>query len=329
MLNSSTVCCALLCFLILFSHVAYAQGIVDDISKDEMLSSESFSETIRTISRSKRIFILTNSNQSMTKGDFITLSISKSGPVARALVAKTYQGFAGIKIMKIYSLKRWAVLKKGINIDLVKGDDSYLFKKKKEKTKVAKENEEEISIESEEDLYNDSALISGDTEFLDRDMRHIKPDNIVSFAWGRHQFENTIDKDIETNNQFFGQWAYQFADNYWLEGVYGRTLIDNFPATNTQTLLNNFTGRFKYVFKAPLYSYIVPYVGFQQVSVSSPEAGRTSDAALAQQELDLVDSLAKSGIVAGVTVIRRMVPGWFIKADIGTDAINIGFAIEF
>ena len=325
MLKFLSLCHVLLFFLTLHSFNANSQGIVDDISEGT-LSSDVFSESIRTISRSKRIFILTNSNQSLAKGDFITLSLPNSGPVARALVAKTYQGFAGIKIMKIYSLKRWALLKKGLGIDLIKGDDSSLFKKKKEKS-IAKE--EEVKIEGEEDLYSDNKLIGDDTEFISKDSRHIKPDNIVSFAWGRHQFENTIDKDIETNNQFFGQWAYQFADNYWLEGVYGRTLIDNFPATNTQTLLNNFVGRFKYVFKAPLYSYIVPYIGFQQVSVSSPEAGRTNDATLAQQELDLVDSLAKSGIVAGVTVIRRMVPGWFIKADIGTDAINIGFAIEF
>ena len=324
MLKTHLLCVAILFFI---SSQVYAQDIVEDISDETPQSSEAITETIRTISRSKRIFIFTNTNQSLTKGDFLTLNIAKSGPIARALVAKTYQGFAGVKILKIYSLKRWATLRKGLEIELVKGDDSHLFKKKKEIKEV--DETEEIAIKNEQDLYNDSTLITDGTEFIDKDNRHIKPDNIVSFAWGRHQFNNTIDNDIETNNQFFGQWAYQFADNYWLEGVYGRTLIDNFPATNTQTLLNNFVGRVKYIFQAPLYSYIIPYIGFQQVSVSSPEAGRTSDSNLANKELELVDSLAVSGVVAGVTVLRRMVPGWFVKADIGTDAINIGFAIEF
>jgi hypothetical protein len=36
-----------------------------------------------------------------------------------------------------------------------------------------------------------------------------------------------------------------------------------------------------------------------------------------------------NALVAGVTILRRLVPGWFIKADLGTDQLNIGFAIEF
>jgi len=27
--------------------------------------------------------------------------------------------------------------------------------------------------------------------------------------------------------------------------------------------------------------------------------------------------------------MRRLVPGWFIKADLGTDILQLGFAIEF
>lgn len=328
MLLTSFLFCAL---SLMWAPTSQAQGIVSEFADNDAFTSEVFTETIKTIARSKRIFILTNTNQELSRGDFVTLSVPKAGPVARALVAKTHQENAGIKILKIYSLKRWAILRNNLEVEILKGDDSRLFRKKKKAPETIEEEKDpdKVSIESEEDLYNDTSLIGDDPDFNNKDRRHIKPDNIVSLAWGRHQFDNTIDNDIETSNQFFGKWAYQFGDNYWLEGVYGRVLIDNFPARSTQTLINNFIARFKYVFKAPLYSYLMPYVGFQQMSVSSPEAGNTNDPVLAAQELALVDSLAESGIVLGVTVLRRMVPGWFVKADIGTDAINIGFAIEF
>lgn len=92
-------------------------------------------------------------------------------------------------------------------------------------------------------------------------------------------------------------------------------------------------GRIKYNFKAPLYSYIMPYIGFQYYNISSPEAGKGNDTQVtpAQKEAELkaVDDLKKSGTVVGVTILRRLVPGWFFKADIGTDVMNLGFAIEF
>jgi hypothetical protein len=84
---------------------------VNDISSPISLgdSAEMFTETIRIISRSQKIFILTNTNQMLYKGDFITLILNEKEPVARALVGKTYDGSAGIKILKIYSLKNWAI----------------------------------------------------------------------------------------------------------------------------------------------------------------------------------------------------------------------------
>lgn len=311
----------------LCSNNLYSQDLVDDISgQSENLRGELFTENIHLISRSQRIFILTNTNQQLNKGDFITLTFGIDKPIARALVAKNNDNFSGIKILKIYSLTQWALIKKDIEVQILKGDDAKLFEKKAPPPK--EDQTENLEIKNEEDLYNDVSL-EEDLDFLNKDNRHIKPDNIVGVAAGRLQFENTIDKDTETNNQIFAHWAYQFADNYWVEGIYGRTLIDNFPAQQTQTLLNNFVARIKYTFKAPLYTFVMPYVGFQQVSVNSPDAGQTSDANLATQELNLIDSLARSGIVAGITVYRRLVPGWFVKADLGSDDINIGFAIEF
>ncbi len=75
----------------------------------------------------------------------------------------------------------------------------------------------------------------------------------------------------------------------------------------------------------------MPYVGYQNKTVSSPDAGKGTNQTEAQNqaELDAIDNLSRSGVVAGVTVLRRLVPGWFVKADLGTDLLGIGFAIEF
>ena len=46
-------------------------------------------------------------------------------------------------------------------------------------------------------------------------------------------------------------------------------------------------------------------------------------------ENEQVEALNKNQVVAGVTILKRLVPGWFARADIGTDALNIGFSLEF
>jgi hypothetical protein len=91
------------------------------------------------------------------------------------------------------------------------------------------------------------------------------------------------------------------------------------------------TARLKYNIKGPAYTYFMPYIGFKSQTVSSPDAGKGTSNSPAQNEEELVviDELAKTGPVFGVTLLRRLVPGWFIKADLGTDVLNVGFAIEF
>ena len=96
----------------------------------------------------------------------------------------------------------------------------------------------------------------------------------------------------------------------------------------------NFTGKLKYTVNAPFYSYIMPYVGYQVISVDSPGAGvqdtvnPKTDAEL-QEEIALVDDLKKSTVIFGVTVLKRIVPGWFIRADLGSDIISGGLTLEF
>ncbi len=308
---------------------SYSQDLMDDMSTPIQLgdTGEMFTETVRIISRSKRIFIITNTNQMLNKGDFITIILNDNDPVARCLVGKNHKGKAGIKIMKIYSLKRWAMMKKGLDIKILKGDDSFLFRKKSKKEASTSVDGTGARINSEEDLY--SNVIDEDLNMFGKDNRLIKPDNIVSAGYGQYRVENDLTGDTEAHAEFSGSWSFQFSDNMWVEGLYGRILMSGVPAQGTQTLISNFTARVKYTIKAPLYSYVLPYLGYQVHSVSSPDAGNVDNTSDAEAELAYIDKLKKRKFVAGVTLLRRLVPGWFIKADLGTDQMNIGFAIEF
>jgi len=323
--------CLFVCALPYSSVIS--QDLLDDINAQTTLGDNAgtFSETVKIISRSGKIFILSNSNQMLNKGDFITLILKEDkGPIARAVVAKTHDGNAGIKALKVYSLARWKALRKDLDIDIKKGDDSSLFKKKVENNATTNDRP---TIENEEDLFNDTVILEDSNGFY-KDKRHIKPDNVVSAGWDQYSFVSDVDQSKFVGNQWNFAWAFQFADNYWIEGLYGNTTIDGFPDDSFQTVINNFTARVKYTFKAPLYSYFIPYIGIQSYQVSSPEAGipvSDTDAAkeVAQRENDTLNKLRQTNLVVGVTVLRRLVPGWFLKADLGTDILSFGFAIEF
>ena len=108
--------------------------------------------------------------------------------------------------------------------------------------------------------------------------------------------------------------------------------VNDYPSTGLDATIYNFTTKFKYTFSAPFYSYIMPYVGYQVINVKSPGAG-VSDGELTQaqldEELDKVDDLKKSSVIFGATVLKRIVPGWFIRADLGSDIIAGGMTLEF
>jgi hypothetical protein len=312
-----------------FSSAGWTQSLVDDanLSMTNESASNLFSETIKIISSSKKIFILTNNNQQLGPGDFISLALEDK-LAARALVVKTHQGQVGIKILKIYSLSQWSKLQREREVQIVKGDDTQFAKKPEPKS----EENASARIKSEEDLYSGDAVVVEDLGELDENKsRSIKPDNIVS-ASGAYFTASELKArgGGSVKAPMFGiSWAYQVSDNYFAEGVYGRSLMDNYPADGAQTLINQMVGRLKYNIKGPAYTFFMPYVGFQTYSVSSPDAGKGISQSQNAEELDLISKLKKSGPVFGVTVLRRLVPGWFIKSDIGSDIINVGFAIEF
>jgi hypothetical protein len=316
--------------LFLLATPGHAQDLMTDVNANLSLENEQakFSEKINTISRSGKIFILTNSNQIMGKGDFITLLLKQGGPVARAVVAKTHSGRVGIKVLKVYSLTRWNQINRGMDIDIIRGDDAFLFKKivvKSEEPKI------EETIESEEDLFNDKEIVEKDLTDFYKDNRLIKPDSIVTVGYNQLSFKDQVTGDTVASNQYNIAWAYQFADNYWIEGLFGNATASSYPAQGSSTSITNLTARLKYTFKLPLYSYLIPYIGFQTYSVSSPDAGIVvnGNTETAQAEEETINNLEESGVIFGATVLRRLVPGWFVKLDLGTDIVNIGIGIEF
>ena len=310
------------------SNQLWSQSLIDDanLSMAGDASAGTFAETIKIISGSKKIFILTNNNQQLGPGDFISLALDDK-LAARAVVAKTHQGQVGIKILKIYSVAQWSKLRRDLEVQIVKGDDSAYGKKIEAKP----EESGTARIRSEEDLYTGDVVTDDDLGIIDDNKnRHIKPDNIVSLFGAMFKANEIESRGGSLSQPMFGlSWAYQFTDNYFIEGVYGRALIDNYPAENAQTLVNQVSARLKYNIKGPAYTFFMPYLGFQSYSVSSPDAGKGTDPILNEEELNAINDLKKSGPVFGVSILRRLVPGWFIKADIGSDIVNVGFSIEF
>ena len=247
-----------------------AQSLVEDANVSQAVGGEnSFNETIKIISNSKKIFILTNNNQQLGPGDFISIALENK-LAARAVVAKNHQGQVGIKILKIYSLAQWGKLRREQEVQIVKGDDSFFYKKAEVKV-----DDNTAKIKSEDDLYTGDVVVDDDIGMVDDNKnRHIKPDNVVSINGSFLNAEEVASKGGSIRaTEISGTWAYQFSDNYFVEGSYGRATFDNFPVDGGQTLVNRIVGRVKFNIKGPLYTFFMPYLGFQSTTVSSPDAG--------------------------------------------------------
>lgn len=307
------------------TNTGVAQSIIDEIDEPTSYSaaeSELFEERITKISPSRRIFILTNENNGYNKGDFISLILGDK-LVCRAISAKMANGVSGIKIVKIYSMALWTQLAPGMTVKVLRGDDSYFGKSKIEEEKTASR------IEDEEDLYNDTVL-NEDIDLEEKTNRLIRPDNIIGLTYGT---VSSVDIDRNTTPYFIlnGSWSYQLADNVWGDFSFGQTVVRDFPNLSLDTTLTNLSFRIKYIVNAPFDSYIKPYFGFQMLTASSPSAGQdtTKSAAILEEELELVSQAGRSGIIFGVTFLKRLVPAWFIKVDIGSDMMAGGLALEF
>lgn len=319
----------LLIFSLLFSFSALkAQSIFDTFGNQANVSrsGDLATETIDRISLSRRIFIITNQANSFGKGDFITLLVNGE-PVARAVAAKTTDNqLAGIKILTIYTLNLWNELKVGQQIQIFRGDDSALRNQQAQ----TEEGPESI-IASEEDLFNDTTFLEDDLQLDENQNRVIKNDHLLGVQLSQVEGVNNDFSTIRYN-MIQASYGYQIDDNIFVEGMLGRSVLNDFPALGLDTTLTNLTARAKYTFAGPYLSFFQPYVGFQVINADSDEAGVATEDVTEeelQQELDLLAETKKNRIVFGVTVMRRLVPGWFIRADLGSDLLSAGLSLEF
>lgn len=316
---------------------SYGQNILDDFEDEDNVSlgftenaPQLYPETIKIIAPSKKIFILTNENRSFSKGDFISLLIGNK-LVCRALVAKTTDELlSGIKIVKIYDVALWNTLTPNKEVLVLRGDDSYyanLGKAPKEDPRLKNK------VNDEEDLFNSTTLNDDDMGFEDNSKRLIKTDNLLSLGIGMLPGKDTEGESTRYTH-FNGSWGYQIADNLWAELGAGLNNVADFPSDGLSTTMMSFSAKLKLTFEAPFYSYVMPYVGYQIIQAKSDDAGvEESPGVPSQAELDrevqLLDDLKKSSAIFGVTVLKRIVPGWFIRADLGNDIMSAGLTIEF
>jgi len=306
--------------------LSYAQSVLDDISEDdesEALAPDLAQEKIIKQSGSRKIFIISNDNQSFDKGDFITIIINNK-LATRAIVAKSVDKQAGIKIVKIYSLNLYNKLVRGREVQVLRGDDSY-FRNRKKKS----EKPDEVKISEEDDLYNDTTLLDDNISFDENKKRAIKTDNLITLAFSQVEGLNS-DGGSQRYSQLNAMWAYQVADNIWAEALYGQNTINDFPSAGLNTKMTNLVIRAKYTFSAPFHSYLKPYIGYQIIGASGDldEANATSQAQI-NADASLQEDLKKNSLVFGVTGLKRLVPGWFIRVDLGTDLLGLGFSLEF
>ncbi len=317
-------------YILLFPGASLAQSAIDELTVDEeqvTQSSNAFPEKIIKISPSGRILIISNNNQSFSQGDFISLALGEK-IFARALCAKnTSDNIAGIKILKIFSADLFKTMAPRSDILVIRGDDSF-FKKKAEK----RVSEKDLSlIQDEDDLYNDTTLLDDELSIEQDKGRLIKNDNLIGFSSGLIAGRDN-DGNSQTYIHYSASWARQLTKNIWAEFIGGTNYISDYPTAGLTTQMINFTARAKYTYNAPFYILIQPYVGLQMITASSDGAGAEGDdltSAQLQEELDALDDLETTGPVFGLTVLKKLVPGWFISMNLGSDLLSLGLSLEF
>ena len=307
-----------------FSHSAAGQSVLSEYAENTNFPIEErlSSEKILRISQSKRIFLLSFENRGFFPGDFITL-IYKGEHVARAIAAKTKDSKVGIKIVKIYSLPLWNELRTGLEVKILKGDDSYFINRKKEE----KKEKDTSKIVSADDLFDNEVFLDED---LDEDKKRwpIKADNLIQASAG---LIATVDLEGELAQDFHFNfsWGHQMDSGIWGELSYGRSTLSGFPDEQLTTILHTFAVRLKYTFAAPFHSFLLPYVGYQLSAVQAPEADLDLDTKTPEEQSELLQEIEKSGPILGITVLKRLVPGWFASASVGTEMVSVGMALEF
>ncbi|RLA65070.1 MAG: hypothetical protein DRQ88_02565 [Epsilonproteobacteria bacterium] len=299
---------------------------MDSLSEEEQLDNDVtslISERIEKISPNRKIFIISNENQSFAQGDFISLLI-KHKLVSRALVAKTTDSIAGIKILKIYNLSLWKKIQSGREVQILRGDDSYYQKRERRKKQGL------LGVEEpEEDLF-DKTIISEDLLEDDNNEGIFDTNHMLSLSIGWFEGLNS-GAQAEKYSQLSIQYQYQAWKNLFVGIDFGSNVIKDFPSGGLDTRYFNITPKVKYTFEVFWGLILQPYVGWQILMADSPGAGEDDEETNQDQlqyEVDLVNKSEKSTIAVGITVIQPIVPGWNLKADLGMDILSIGVGLE-
>jgi len=312
--------------LLILSLSLNAQMVMDSLSDETEMDSDVsslISERIEKVSPNKKIFIISNENQSFNQGDFISLLI-KNKLVTRALVAKVKDNIAGIKILKIYNTNLWKNLKPNREIQIIRGDDSYYQKMERRKKGKMEDGEKEI------DLY-DQTVISEDLLEEDTKDTVINSNNMISLIIGWFEGLDSMGES-QRYSQINFQYMYQAWKNLFIELDFGTNVVKDFPSGGLDTRYYNIVPRVKYTFEVFWGLVIQPYLGYQFLIADSPGAGQDPDGNTStsqlQYEVDLVNNSEKSTFAVGLTLIQPIVPGWNVKADLGTDIFSIGVGLE-
>lgn len=316
------------------------QTIVDEIKAVSIgevpLKNQVFSETISTISSNKRIFIITNSNQKLIMGDFVSFIIDDE-LVARALVVKTRDDRSGLKLVKIYSQGKWSSLTTGMNINIIRGDDSYyLSQLKKERESILSPSTETAAKTSnsldlgQRDLTSDEALILGSEFNLDNNKSHLRKldaDHLLYFTVGNMRSLGAEGSEDTYLHYRFG-WGYQVFNNWFTDISYGHSTIKKYPASDIDTSLNTITIKFGYIFQLPVHSFLYAYGGLYNNIAIAPGAGEGVSDAQAQDESEKVRDLEGIGYLGGISFYKRLVPGWTFKIDADLKNVGAGIMVE-
>jgi hypothetical protein len=336
------ICYLFVCLgLHLISGNALAESIVNDLGDSEQAASSSTNnavpdsidslpvEIIKKQSASGRILILTNANTSFEPGDYLTLLINKKR-IVRGVVAKLADGQGGVKIVRKFSDDFPKNLRPGTKVQVIRGDDSWL-----DSAMSLAQNDDKEMAKDERDLLGETSVVEDDIAVEENSKRAIKQDNLVGASYGKWSL---VDNDGEPQmfSNMNARWAYQPVDNFWGEFVYGESLMGGFPAERFDTKVRSIILRFKYTVDMPFYSCLQPYFGYQFNIPQDPGAGSCEGEGcdlLTQEDIDweteLIQKVRTNKLVFGATINKRLVPGWFITLDIGTDTMSGGLSVEF
>ncbi len=310
---------ALFAFLLGFS--AFSQTVMEKLSDEEQTITTSDVlplEKIQKISPTKKIFIISNENQSFNMGDFISLLV-KNKPIVRAIVAKSKDSISGIKILKVYSQSDFDSLSSGMEVQILRGDDSSYFKSQKE-------------LPKEEDLYEKTSVSEDEMPNEDEKKNYIiEGSSLFNIAIGSIEGIN-LAAQTQRYGQLNAQYSWQFTRNFWVNVLYGQNTITDFPNFGLDTTLYNITGRVKWTAKVFWGLILQPYLGYQVLLADSPGAGQNPNGNISQPQLNyesaLVDKLEDSKFIIGLSVLIKIVPGWFVELDLGSDILNAGITVE-